>query len=238
MDRELSEAGQETESGAAYPLWDLPVRLIHWSLVVYLPLAWWSAEEGNMDLHGRVGYTVLVLVATRLVWGLVGSRHARFSDFLVGPRAILHYLKGQGARSRGHNPLGGWAVLVLLGLLLAQATSGLFNSDDIMFNGPFYYAASTGFRDRMGVVHEYAFDLLVVFVALHLAAVLFHQLRLKEKLIQAMIRGKAQGREGQARPVSLILALVIAAALAGGLAVGIEYAPRPQPINPPVHCCQ
>ncbi len=217
-------------AGQHFVLWDLPVRLIHWALVICMPLAWWTAEEGNFDLHSRVGYTVLILVVTRIIWGVFGSRHARFSDFLVGPGAAIRYLRKQGADRPGHNPLGGWAVVLLLLLLLTQAVSGLFNSDDIMFNGPFYYAASTGFRDSMGVVHEYAFEALLVFVALHLAAVMFHQFRLGEKLIQAMIWGRAQGREGLSKPAPLILAIAIAVVLAVGLAVGIENAPRPQPM--------
>ena len=219
-----------TTGKQAYPLWDLPVRLIHWSLVLCLPLAWWTAEEDNYDLHSKVGYTVLILVATRILWGVVGSRHARFTDFLVGPAAILRYLKGLGARSQGHNPLGGWAVIVLLLLLLAQASSGLFNSDDVLFNGPFYYAANSDFRDFMGVVHENAFDLLLAFIVLHIAAVVFHQFRLREKLVQAMVRGRAEGREGLAPPASAWLAVAIAVVFAVGLAVALDYAPQPQPM--------
>ena len=214
----------------AYPLWDITVRLIHWLLVLCLPLAWWTAEEGNYEWHSKVGYTVLILVVTRIIWGLVGSRHARFSDFLVGPMAILKYLKGEGARSKGHNPLGGWAVIFLLSLLLAQATSGLFNSDDVMFNGPFYYAASGEFRDFMGVVHENVFDALLALVFLHVVVVLFHQLKLREKLIQAMIRGLAEGREGLSAPVPFWAASIIAILLSVGLAVALEYAPQPQPM--------
>ena len=133
----------------AYNVWDLPVRVFHWSLVVLIPLAWWTGEEGKFDWHSWVGYSLLVLVVTRIIWGVVGSRHARFTDFLRGPGAIRGYLKGEPAATPGHNPLGGWAVVALLSVLLLQAVSGLFNSDDVLYNGPLYYAASTGFRDTM-----------------------------------------------------------------------------------------
>ncbi len=213
-----------------YPLWDWPVRIIHWLLVLCMPLAWWTASEQHYDWHARVGYTVLVLVTTRLVWGLVGSTHARFADFLVGPAAVLRYLKGLGANSRGHNPLGGWGVVLLLSLLLLQATSGLFNSDDILFNGPFYYAADGDFRDTMGVVHEYAFDVLLVMVGLHIAAVLFHQFKLGEKIVQAMIMGSAVGKHGAGPVRPLWRALLVAGLLAVILAVALAYAPKPQPM--------
>ena len=214
----------------SYPLWDVTVRIIHWSLVLSLPLAWWTAEEDNYNWHSKIGYTVLILVATRIIWGIVGSRHARFSDFVVGPSAILTYLRGGGARSEGHNPLGGWAVVFLLALLFAQAFSGLFNSDDVLFNGPFYYAASSEFRDLMGVVHENVFDVLLALIIVHVAAVLFHQFRLREKLVQAMIRGWAEGKQGLSAPVPFWMALFIAVVLAVGFGVALEYAPQPQPM--------
>ena len=103
------------------PLWDLPTRLCHWLIVCCLPLAWWSAETENYSLHQWTGYTVIVLVVSRLIWGLVGSRHSRFADFLVGPAKIVAYLQGRGADSVGHNPLGGWSVMLLLALLLVLA---------------------------------------------------------------------------------------------------------------------
>ena len=91
------------------PLWDIPTRVFHWTLVCLLPLAWWSADQQRFEVHQWVGYTLLVLVLSRVLWGIVGSRHSRFADFLVGPAAITRYVQGGGARSPGHNPLGGWS---------------------------------------------------------------------------------------------------------------------------------
>lgn len=210
-----------------HPLWDLPTRVFHWLIVCLLPLSWWSAEEGHYNLHQWTGYTVLVLVVTRLIWGFLGSRHSRFRDFLVGPRAVVAYVRGEGGHSAGHNPIGGWSVVTLLTLLLVQAVSGLFNSDDVLFSGPLYYWADDDLRDAMGVVHEVAFNVLLALVAVHIVGVLYHQWRLKEKLLQAMVRGSAAGREGTEPPVTWWWAVVIAAVIGLALWWGIEQAPRP-----------
>ena len=179
------------------------------------------------DLHEWSGYTVIVVVVSRIIWGFMGSRHSRFSDFMVGPAAILNYLRSGTAASAGHNPLGGWSALLLLSLLLLQAGSGLFNSDDVLFSGPLHYWASTGFRDAMGVVHEVAFNALLALISLHIAAVLYHQLRLHEKLLQAMLRGSAAGREGREAPVHWWRAVVVMALVALALWWGLSQAPRP-----------
>jgi len=211
------------------PLWDLPTRIFHWSLVALLPAAWLSAETGNFEVHEWIGYTVIVLVAFRLLWGFFGSRHSRFGDFLVGPRRVVNYLRGRADGGAGHNPLGGWSVIVLLVLLATQAFSGLFNSEDALFQGPLYYAAETDFRDTMGVVHEVAFNLLLAVVGVHIAAVLWHQFRRGEKLIQAMWRGRAPGRAGLAPAVSPWLALLLVALLALALWFALGQAPQPDP---------
>ncbi len=211
-----------------YPLWDIPTRLFHWTIVCCVVLAWWSAENERYELHEWLGFTIIALVVTRIAWGIFGSPHSRFSDFLVGPRRVLDYIRGVAPASAGHNPLGGWSVVAILLLLLAQGVSGLFNSDDVLFSGPLYYAASTGFRDAMGVVHEIAFNALVVMVGLHIAAVFYHQWRRREKLLQAMVRGSAPGKEGRAAPVSPWLALATLALVALALWWGLEQAPAPQ----------
>ena len=221
-------------TGEQHPLWDLPVRLFHWSIVLCLPLAWFSAETERYDLHAWVGYTVIVLVAARVIWGFVGSEHARFSDFLKGPRTVLAYVRGQHTDSAGHNPLGGWSVVVLLGLLLLQGVSGLFNSDDVFFSGPLYYAADyseTEFRDTMGAVHDWAFNLLLAFVGLHILAVIYHQRWRGEPLLQAMLRGRAAGRVGRSRPVPAWRALLLAAVLALLFWWGLQQAPQPPPMT-------
>jgi cytochrome b len=215
---------------ARQPLWDIPTRLSHWLLVGAVALSWASAEMEYYAVHEWSGYAVIVLVVSRIIWGFVGSRHARFTDFVVGPARVGEYLKGAPAASAGHNPLGGWSVLLLLTLLLLQAGSGLFNTDDVLFSGPLYYWASGEFRDAMGVVHEAAFNGLLALVSLHILAVLYHQLRRREKLLQAMLRGSAQGREGREAPVHWWRAVAVVTLVALALWWGLAQAPQPTPI--------
>lgn len=216
-----------TEQTTRNALWDLPTRIFHWAIVLCLPLSWWSAEFEKYDLHQWLGYTVIVLVISRICWGFWGSVHSRFVDFLVAPPRVVAYLRGREASGPGHNPLGGWSVMVLLLLLLVQAISGLFNSDDVFFNGPLYYAASSEWRDIMGLVHELAFNALLAFVALHILAVFYHQFWRKERLVQPMIRGSAPGRSGRKAPVpgwrALLFVLLAALALWGI----VQLAPPP-----------
>ena len=209
------------------PLWDIPTRIFHWLIICCLPIAWWSAEEQRFDVHQWTGYTVLVLVSSRVVWGFIGSRHSRFTDFVVGPARVLAYLRGQGSSSAGHNPLGAWSVLLLLSLLLVQAISGLFNSDDVLFSGPLYYWADSNFRDAMGVVHDVAFNGLLALVCLHVVAVLYHQVKRKEKLLQAMLRGSAVGRVGTEAPAPWWRAVIIALLVGLSLWWGLAQAPQP-----------
>ena len=214
----------------SFVLWDIPTRCFHWLIVLCLPLSWWSAENDNYTVHQWLGYTLLVLVVTRIVWGFLGSRHSRFNDFLTGPSRLLAYIRGGSDAGRGHNPLGGLSVLALLSLLLLQAVSGLFNSDDVFFSGPLHYAASSSLRDAMGVVHDLAFDGLIALVCLHILAVLYYQLRLKQPLLQAMIRGSAENRTGQSAPVPWWRALVILVIVAMLLWWGLAQAPQPVPM--------
>lgn len=218
-------------SKTGFILWDVPTRLFHWAVVICVALSWWSAEQQRYDLHLWSGCTVIVLVVFRVIWGFVGSRHSRFADFLAGPRRLDAYLRSGKHNSAGHNPLGGWSVLVLLGILLIQAISGLFNSDDILFSGPLHFGAAGDFRDFMGVVHDMAFNILLALVAVHVVAVLYHQLRLKEKLLQAMVWGRAPGREGRVAPAPWWPALLLVVLLGAALWWGLEQAPQPKPMQ-------
>lgn len=213
-----------------YPLWDRAVRSIHWLFVPLLAGAWWTAEEGHMQWHQWCGLSILVLVLTRLLWGFVGSPQARFADFLRGPRAVLAYLRGAPAGTPGHNPLGGWSTLALLLLLLAQALTGSFSADGVLFDGPFHYVFDSSVTDVLAQIHETLFNVLLALVGLHVLAILFYEKVRDQRLLWPMIVGAMPGRRegtGPARP--LYLALLIAAVLALGLWALIELAPEPPP---------
>lgn len=213
---------------AQHPVWDLPTRLFHWLIALGVGLSWWSGELGEFSYHAWLGYMLIVLLSWRIIWGFVGSQHSRFSDFLHGPRAVWAYLRGAPYSPPGHNPAGGWSVAILLLLLLAQSFSGLFNSDDLLFDGPFYFAASVGFRDFMGVVHEYAFYLLQGFVVLHILAVAYYQWIRRMPIVQTMIWGRARDRVGRSAPAPMWWALVIVMFAVAALWWAISQAPKPQ----------
>lgn len=196
-------------------LWDLPTRLFHWLLVLTVAGSVATGEIGGnlMDWHGRCGIVVVGLVVFRLVWGIVGSTYARFSQFLPTPEAVFAYLKGEW-KGLGHNPLGALSVLALLGVLALQAASGLAANDDIAFNGPLYNLVSKELSDRLTGIHKEASDLLVILIGLHVAAIVFYVRFKKDNLVKPMITGWKEDAEGKSASggggVALVAALIIA----------------------------
>ncbi|MFK7828368.1 MAG: cytochrome b/b6 domain-containing protein [Congregibacter sp.] len=215
--------------GAGYPLWDWPVRLIHWGIALLIPASWWTAEEGYLDVHQWLGLSMLVAVLTRVVWGLIGSPQARFTDFLRGPKAVLAYFRGGEPDTPGHNPAGGWSAFSLWVLLVAQALTGTVNSDDVFFTGPFHYVLDSALIDKLAGLHEPIFMLLLALIALHLIVVLYYELRLSKRLLKPMLRGRSEGREGTGPAQPLYKAVLVALILAGVLWMLLEAAPAPPP---------
>ena len=218
-------------------VWDLPTRMFHWLLALTLSGSWATHELGLkwMEWHITLGYAALVLVLFRLLWGLAGPRHARFSSFVAGPRRVWRYAKawsaGQPPHFPGHNPLGGWAVLAMLVLVLIQAVSGLFNSDDIMYSGPWHYAAPSALTDRMEAVHELNFNILAGLVLLHVVAVASYWFRWRSNLVRAMWTGRKPAGDVEATEAitgsRLLLALLLA--LIAGAVVWVAIAAAPEP---------
>jgi cytochrome b len=180
---------------AGVKVWDLPVRLFHWLLVLLFAFMFFTGKSGSdwMEWHMRAGYAILALVLFRILWGLAGSTYARFSNFLAGPSACLGFakklLKRTPAPYAGHNPLGGWMVLVLLLALLFQAATGLFSNDDLLSEGPLAALISKAMSDRLSTIHTWNFNLLLLLAGVHLIAVLYHAGFMKENLIGAMFTG-------------------------------------------------
>jgi len=164
-------------------VWDPFVRMFHWSLVLAYLLVWLSAEEWEW-LHEQTGYFILVLIGMRVLWGLLGPRHARFSDFLHSSRQTLDYLNdlrsGSPQHYLGHNPAGGWMVIMLLSSLLATAASGMLIGTD---HAELWEDLHEGFAN---------FTLLLIF--LHLGGVLLSSLLHRENLIGAMWSGMKKRR--------------------------------------------
>jgi cytochrome b len=200
-------------------VWDLPVRVFHWSLVMLFTLAYFSGDEEN-QLHIYAGYAVVVLVLLRILWGFIGTRYARFGDFIYGPGSVVEYLKrlksSAPQRYLGHTPPGGWMILALLASLLITSVTGLqvyglegkgplaANATTITLMTP---ASADEERDRghsqaagepenesdealWEEVHEFFANLTVLLVLLHIAGVVVSSRLHKENLVKAMITGR------------------------------------------------
>ena len=223
---------QSDYDAARRRVWDLPLRLAHWAIAIAVTGAFATHYAGTewFPWHRACGYAVVVLVAFRIVWGFVGTRHARFASFVRGPRAITGFLAGRGPEKHaGHNPLGALSVLALLASLAVQGATGLYANDEIANTGPFYGWISPATSNRLTSVHAWNSNLLIALVALHLAAIAWYGLVRRRPLVLAMLDGRrpaAEVPEGEAIGGSrTLLALAIVAVLAAALAFVVRRAP-------------
>ena len=182
-------------------LWDLPLRVFHWSLVAAVTTAVVTGELGGawMAWHGRAGLLIVGLLVFRVVWGVVGSATSRFTHFAPSPGRVIAYLRGRW-RGVGHNPLGALSVFALLGLLSLQAATGLFGNDDIAFSGPLNHLVGDAAGSRSTGWHRLLADGLFVLLALHLLAIAFHVVVKHHRLIRPMISGVAEVDAGTPVP--------------------------------------
>lgn len=172
-------------------IWDLPTRLFHWLLAVSITGALLTINLGGgwMEWHVRFGIASFVLLLFRVVWGLIGPRYARFSQFVTSPSKTIAYLRiSHGSRHAGHNPLGAWSVLAMLLLFLFQSSTGLFANDDVMTQGPLAQFVSNNTVALLTRVHRLTEYLLYAIILLHLGAIAFYSLR-GEALVQPMVTG-------------------------------------------------
>lgn len=147
-----------------------------------------------MAVHQWLGVTVIAIVFSRIVWGFVGSDTARFSSFLVGPKSVSRYLKRFISRRDdvafvGHNPAGGWSVMLLLAFLVFQALTGLFSNDDIFFDGPLAGFVGKDLSDVITGLHHQLFEILVILIGAHVVAVIVHWVFKRDNLIRPMVSG-------------------------------------------------
>jgi cytochrome b len=173
--------------GATVRVWDPAVRIFHWSLAVTILIAWLTADEWK-DVHLWAGYAAAALITFRLIWGLIGSRHARFTDFVRSPASILRYLRdvvtGRDVRHVGHNPAGGVMILALMLTVAAIAATGWMQTRDAFWGA-----------EWLEELHETLANGLVILIFLHIAGVIFASVRHGENLVFAMITGdkRAEG---------------------------------------------
>jgi cytochrome b len=231
-------------------LWDLPLRVFHWSLVVAVTVAIVTGELGGawMPWHGRAGLVIVGLLVFRVLWGVLGSATSRFTQFAPTPARLLAYLRGRW-RGVGHNPLGALSVFALLGLLSLQVATGLFGNDDIAFAGPLNHWVDDSVGMRVTGWHRWLANGLIALIALHLLAIAFHVLVKRHRLVRPMITGRHAREPGGDRPrprgysgLALLSAVMVAATVvlalgvAGGTPVESPEAPaRAALVGAPAH---
>lgn len=189
MSESRVESSATNQSQRQVLVWDLPVRVFHWLMVLSFAGAYLTAESERWRLlHVTLGYTMAGLVVFRLLWGLIGTRYARFSNFVRGPAAAADYVKsmlrGRPRHYTGHNPAGAVAIVALLALALFVATSGWATYNEIA-------------GDWLEEVHEAAASIMLAIVGIHIAGVVVGSWMHRENLVRAMISGRKQGSLGE-----------------------------------------
>lgn len=189
-------------------VWDVPVRLFHWLTVASFAGAYLTAESERWRLlHVTLGYTMAGLVVFRVIWGFIGTRHARFASFVRGPRAVLGYLKAMGSEHpqhhTGHNPAGALAIVAMLALALAVTASGWALYNDI---------GGESFEEW----HEFAANTMLAVIGVHIVGVLLASWRGHENLIGSMVTGRKQAHPEDAvrRAWGSVAALMLVAVAA------------------------
>ncbi len=183
-----------SDIGDKVRVWDLPIRLFHWLLVAMFALAWWSAgHPQQLDVHLLAGYTIAALLIFRVVWGVVGTWHARFNSFAYGPKRVASYLRDLfGPRTQhpvGHNPAGAWAIFTMLALLMAITVSGLVVLGGEEGNGPLAGMVSLETGIAWHEPHEWLAWAMLLLVVVHLLGVAAESLLHRDNLVASMISG-------------------------------------------------
>jgi len=176
-------------------IWDIFIRIFHWSLLATFAITYLTEDDFPV-LHTYAGYTMMALIALRLIWGVIGSRHARFSSFIVKPSAVIEYMKEvvqfRAKRYLGHNPAGGVMVVALLISLSMTLLFGLLTYGAAEFSGPLASLAG-GVNDTVANIfkelHEFFANFTVLLVALHVFGVAIASFQHGENLVRSMLTG-------------------------------------------------
>ncbi len=179
-------------------VWDPLLRIFHWSLVSLFLFAF-ITEDDFLDLHVWAGYVIVGLIIFRLIWGLIGPHHARFSSFVVSPAKVVAYMKDvaqfRAKRYLGHNPAGGAMVVALLVSISMTLLFGLLTYGAMEFSGPLaglVSGVSDGLADGFEEVHEFFANATLFLVGLHVVGVVVASLQHRENLVQSMVDGYKQ----------------------------------------------
>lgn len=175
-------------------VWDVPTRLFHWLTVMLVVTAYATWRLNWMNWHAYAGYALLTLVVFRLLWGFFGSETARFVRFLAAPRRTARHLvrlfRRESDHQVGHNPAGGWMVLLLLALLLAESLSGIYTNNDVADVGPFTELTPVPIANFITTLHDILWQALLVAVTLHVLAIGLYWAAKRQNLLLPMITGR------------------------------------------------
>lgn len=209
-------------------VWDVPTRLVHWSLVILIALSWWSVENKRMDIHYWSGLCVVGLIVFRLYWGFAGPETARFTRFIKGPQAVFGYMgklfRPDYRASFGHNPLGALSVIALLLAVGTQVGLGLFASDtSYVSSGPLSNLVDYETSEEITELHEDFFNVLLAVIGLHLAAIVFYLAGKRINLIGPMITGRRKAVNVEGPPAGIAPISLLRLVIGIGLAVGVVW---------------
>ncbi len=168
-------------------VWDGYIRFYHWAMVLLIGVLYFSADQGEMELHFIAGYSLLGLFLTRIIWGFVGSDTAKLTALLHSPKAVVNSFKKISSYT-GHNPAGSYMVLLFFTLLFVQLLSGLMTTDEILTDGPLVEYVATFWIELSGEIHRFNFDLLTIAMSVHILAILIYRIKGKN-LVKAMLTG-------------------------------------------------
>jgi cytochrome b len=238
IDNEIEAARASVPAATGRLVWDLPVRLFHWGLVASILGAFVTNRLGVkfFAYHALFGYAAIVLVIFRVAWGLFGTRHARFVNFIRGPKSVLRYLaaagRGRKTKYAGHNPAGALMVVTLLVAVGTQAIFGLFANDEIFNTGPLAGLVSKDVSLLLTSLHRKLFYWIAAAIAVHIGAAFYYLAVKKENLIGAMVTGRKAtalvAPEEAIRSSRGLRAMGIFIAVAALFALLIQFAPTPE----------
>ena len=214
------------------PVWDAPTRLFHWALAILAVVSFTTGKLGGawMGWHVKSGYAILALLVFRIAWGFVGSDSARFTHFVRSARVAAAYGRQLLARSpppsTGHNPLGGWMVVLMLAVLLLQATTGLFADDEVRAQGPLAAVVSEATVRQMTRIHSFNEWVVAGLAVVHVIAIGVYQWGLRRDLIGPMVHGRAE-LPGAPRMAPTWLAALLLVLASGAVYYLVVIFPQP-----------
>lgn len=206
----------------AVPVWDIPTRVFHWLLVLAVVVSYATGgEEGWLFVvHTASGYVVALLLLFRLIWSVIGSPHSRFGDFVYGRQAVADYVRRlltlAPPRYVGHNPLGGWMIVLMLVVLSLAVLTGLVSGEEGGLAGPLSSLLAAPLSEAIGEVHEVFANLILLLAVVHVCGVLVDWWLTGENLISAMVSGRKKLDETLAaaeKPVAPAWRMILAAGI-------------------------